>query len=201
MPDVSLPAPPFSNVTRLDDARIDRVIAPIIAFGALHYGEAITQYAHAVQCACLAREHGCAPALIAAALLHDVGQFIDDAGNAAELRSSDGRHEETGAAFLSAYFGPAVTEPARLHVAAKRYLCAIEEGYRAGLSAASELSLQVQGGPLKPDEITAFEREPFFGDAVQLRRFDDAAKRRDWTVPPLESYRALLAGLLLPAAD
>jgi phosphonate degradation associated HDIG domain protein len=185
----------------LDDTRIDQVIAPIIEFGALHYGEMATQYAHAVQCAHLAREHGCNPAMIAAALLHDVGQFIDDAGSAAERSGSDGQHEETGAAFLSAFFGPAVTEPVRLHVAAKRYLCAVEQGYRAGLSQASVLSLDLQGGPMSPREIAAFEQQPYFADAVQLRRFDDAAKRPDWAVPPLETYRALLARLLLPMAD
>jgi predicted HD phosphohydrolase len=91
-----------------------------------------------------------------------------------------------------------VTEPARLHVTAKRYLCAVESGYRAALSPASQLSLDLQGGLLDPAEIAAFEQEPFFADAVLLRRFDDAAKRPDWAVPPLEAYRPLLASLLLP---
>jgi len=189
-----------ANVPNLATARLDRVLSPILTYGALHYGEAITQYAHAVQCARLAQEHGCAPAMIAAALLHDVGQFIDDAGNKAEQDGSDGLHEATGAAFLGADFGPEVTEPVRLHVAAKRYLCAVEQGYRAGLSAASELSLQLQGGPLAGDAIGAFESEPFFTDALLLRRFDDASKRTDWAVPPLETYRPLLAALLLPTA-
>jgi len=188
------------NETTRETAALDRVLSPIFAYGALHYGEAITQYAHAVQCARLAQEHGCPPAMIAAALLHDVGQFIDNAGNKAELDGSDGQHEETGAAFLSAYFGPDVTEPLRLHVAAKRYLCAVEPGYRAELSAASQLSLQLQGGPLAGDEIAAFESEPFFADSILLRRFDDAAKRPDWAVPPLDTYRPLLAALLLPSS-
>ncbi len=182
----------------MTDARIDRALAPLIRCGAQSYGEAITQYAHAVQCAQLAREHGCGPALIAAALLHDVGQFLDDAGNAAEAEGRDGLHEETGAAFLRAFFGPEVTEPVRLHVAAKRYLCATAADYRAGLSAASELSLQLQGGPMNAAECAAFERNPFFADALLLRHFDDAGKRADWAVPPLESYRALLEGLLQP---
>lgn len=186
------------DLARFDDARIDRVLAPILAFGAQSYGEAITQYAHAVQCARLAAEQSCAPELVAAALLHDVGQFIDDAGNAAEQSGTDGLHEETGAAFLSAYFGPAVTEPVRLHVAAKRYLCAVDPAYRAGLSAASELSLRLQGGPMSPSEAEAFERDPHFDDALRLRRIDDAGKRPDWAVPPLESYRPLLSRLLRP---
>ena len=188
------------NEPTRETASLDRVLSPIFTYGAHHYGEAITQYAHAVQCARLAQEHGCTPAMIAAALLHDVGQFIDDAGNKAEQDGSDGQHEGTGAAFLGAYFGLEVTEPVRLHVAAKRYLCAVEPGYRAGLSAASELSLQLQGGPLSGGEIAAFEDEPFFADAILLRRFDDGAKRPDWAVPPLETYRPLLAALLLPTS-
>jgi phosphonate degradation associated HDIG domain protein len=179
-------------------ARIDRALAPLIRCGAQTYGEAITQYAHAVQCAQLAREHGCSPALIAAALLHDVGQFLGDAGHAAEAEGRDARHEEIGAAFLRDFFGPEVTEPVRLHVAAKRYLCATSEGYRAELSAASELSLQLQGGPMSADECAAFEIDPFAAEAVMLRRFDDAGKRPDWAVPPLESYRTMLEALLLP---
>ncbi|MBU6269370.1 MAG: phosphohydrolase, partial [Sphingomonadales bacterium] len=94
------------------------------------------------------------------------------------------------------YFGPAVTEPVRLHVAAKRYLCAIDPGYRERLSAASELSLQLQGGPFDATQTAAFERHPHFADALRLRRFDDAAKRADWAVPPLEAYRPLLRRLL-----
>lgn len=180
----------------MTEDRVDRALAPLIRCGAQTYGEAITQYAHAVQCAQLAREHGCGPAMIAAALLHDVGQFLDDAGNAAEAEGRDGQHEETGAAFLRDFFGPEVTEPVRLHVAAKRYLCASDPHYRAGLSAASELSLQVQGGPMSAAECAVFESHPFFADALLLRRIDDAGKRPGWAVPPLESYRDLLAGLL-----
>lgn len=182
----------------MSEARIDRALAPLIRCGAQTYGEAITQYAHAVQCAQLAREHGCGSAMIAAALLHDVGQFLDDAGNAAEAEGRDALHEETGAAFLRDYFGPEVTEPVRLHVAAKRYLCATREGYRGGLSAASELSLQLQGGPMSASECADFESNPFFADAVLLRQFDDAGKRQDWVVPPLETYRTLLETLLQP---
>jgi phosphonate degradation associated HDIG domain protein len=182
----------------MDNARVDHAIAPLIAQGAQQYGEAITQYAHAVQCAFLAQEQSCAPALIAAALLHDVGQMIADAGHAAQEKREDARHEETGADFLAAFFGPEVTEPVRLHVAAKRYLCAVQPDYRAALSQASELSLQLQGGVMDADEAKAFKQHPYFHQAIALRGFDDAAKRPDWAVPPLESYRPLLVQLLVP---
>lgn len=165
-------------------------------FGDAHYGEHASQRAHALQCAELARQAGCGPEMIAAALLHDVGQFMDDAGNAAEYRGIDGRHEVNGAAFLARAFPPEVTEPVRLHVDAKRYLCAAEPGYQEALSGASALSLKLQGGPMDPAEMLAFEQGPFFADAVLLRRFDDQGKRPDWVVPGLGHYRTLLESLI-----
>lgn len=183
-----------------DEARLDQLLAPFHQFGAASYGENITQYAHAVQCACLANEAGGAPELVAAALLHDIGQFIGHAGAPAEQDLVDGRHEEAGADLLTHYFAPTVTEPVRLHVAAKRYLCATEPDYRDGLSAASELSLTLQGGPMSLAELAAFEANPHFAAALQLRRFDDAGKRPNWSVPPMDSYRPLLAELLRPTA-
>ena len=164
-------------------------------FGSEHYGEAATQLDHALQCAQLAVEAACPPALVAAALLHDVGQFLDDAGNAAQQLNHDARHEETGAAWLARWFAPAVTEPVRLHVAAKRYLCAVEADYAASLSAASALSLGLQGGAMTAQECTAFASNPHFAAAVQLRRFDDTGKRPDWPVAPLATYAPLLASL------
>lgn len=166
-------------------------------FGSLRYGEDASQLQHALQTAELARRNRCSDAMIAAALLHDVGQFMDDAGNAAETLGVDARHEINGAAWLSQSFPPEVTEPVRLHVAAKRYLCAVDPAYLAGLSRASSLSLDLQGGPMSPDEVAAFEAERFFAEAVQLRRFDDMGKHPDWRVPDLTSYRPLLEAQLL----
>jgi phosphonate degradation associated HDIG domain protein len=179
---------------------IDRIFELFDRFGSLYYGEDATQLQHALQAAELARRNRCSDAMIAAALLHDVGQFLDDAGNAAEAQGVDARHETFGAAFLSAYFPREVTEPVRLHVAAKRYLCAIEPAYLAGLSRASAISLELQGGPMSADEIRAFEAGPFFADAITLRRFDDMGKHPGWRVPDLASYRPLLESLLVAAA-
>lgn len=177
---------------------IDEILHIINKFGHITYGEDITQLEHALQCGQLAREDGASDALIAAALLHDIGQFLDDAGNAAEQRGVDARHEITGAAFLARAFPEAVTEPVRLHVDAKRYLCAVRPGYREGLSKASELSLRLQGGPMTPEEVAAFRNEPHFAAAVRLRHYDDMGKQRDWQVLALETYRPLLAGLTRP---
>ncbi|MES2449284.1 MAG: HD domain-containing protein [Pseudomonadota bacterium] len=176
---------------------IDRIFELLDRFGALYYGEDATQLQHALQAAELARRNRCSDALIAAALLHDVGHFIDDAGNAAESLGVDANHEIHGSSYLNTYFPREVTEPVRLHVAAKRYLCAIDPAYLKGLSRASAISLELQGGPMTVDEIRAFEAEPFFADAVTLRRFDDMGKHPSWRVPDLASYRPLLESLLV----
>ncbi len=165
-------------------------------FGADHYGENVSQLQHALQCAQLAREHHCSDALIAACLLHDIGRMIDPAGNDAELRGEDAQHEALGARALAPLFPLEVTEPIRLHVAAKRYLCAADPAYAAGLSAASILSLGVQGGAMSAEERAAFEREPFFASALQLRRFDDWGKRTGCDPAPLDSYRPLLEAVM-----
>ena len=178
-------------------AIIDRIFGLFERFGPETYGENATQLQHALQAAELARRNGCTDALIAASLLHDIGQFLDDAGNAAEALGVDAHHEDSGASFLAPWFPPAVTEPVRLHVAAKRYLCAVQPTYLKGLSPASALSLKLQGGPMTEAEIRAFEAEPFHADAVSLRRFDDTGKQPDWRSPELASYRPLLESLLL----
>lgn len=178
-------------------AIIDQIFALFDRFGSESYGENATQLQHALQVAEQARRAGCTSALVAAALLHDIGQFIDDAGNAAEKLGIDARHEVSGARFLQGYFPAEVYEPVRLHVAAKRYLCAVDGAYLEQLSRASRLSLKYQGGPMSPEEVHAFEAEPFHADAVILRRCDDIGKQPDWSPPGLTSYRALLESLLI----
>jgi phosphonate degradation associated HDIG domain protein len=176
---------------------VDEIFTLFDRFGSDLYGEDATQLLHALQAAELARRAGCGEALIAAALLHDVGQFIDDAGNAAETLRVDARHEISGAAFLSRHFPMAVTEPVRLHVAAKRYLCRVEPAYRGALSDASRLSLELQGGAMDEAEAQVFAAEEFFADAIALRRFDDQGKQPNWYPDDLASYRPLLESLLI----
>lgn len=176
---------------------IDEIFGIFREFGSLSYGEDVSQMEHILQCGHLARKDGAPDALVAAALLHDIGQFLDDAGHAAEQRGVDARHEETGAAFLAPYFPSAVTEPVRLHVEAKRYLCAAEPGYAGRLSRASTISLSLQGGAHDASEMAAFLALPGAPDAIRLRGYDDAGKLHDQAVPDLDSYRPLLASLLL----
>jgi predicted HD phosphohydrolase len=85
-----------------------------------------------------------------------------------------------GAQLLFPVFGPAVSEPIRLHVLAKRYLVSTRETYARKLSPDSVRSLRLQGGVMTPEECAAFEAEPFFADAVRLRVWDDLGKKSGW---------------------
>jgi gamma-butyrobetaine dioxygenase len=173
------------------------VIAKLFASeGAAEYlGEPLSQAAHMLQAGALAEHAGAAPELVAAALLHDVGHFTGTRTGHDLMRGTDNWHGEQGAAWLAQWFGPRVTEPVRLHVAAKRYLCAVEPGYESRLSAASVYTLGVQGGPMRPDEIAKFEASPHADAACQVRRWDDQAKEPAAAVLPFEHFAPVLAAL------
>ena len=111
-----------------------------------------------LQTAAAAAATGAPDSLIAAALLHDIGHWLDPAAKLVELAHTDRRHEDIGASHLTSFFGPEVCEPVQLHVAARRYLCAAEPDYFARLSPASVHSLELQGGPMSHDELIAFVR-------------------------------------------
>jgi len=166
------------------------------AHGAGAYlGEPVSQQEHALQAAHLAVREQAPDALVAAALLHDIGHLLTLDETAAE-RGIDQFHEAQASAWLTGYFQRDVTEPIRLHVMAKRYLCT-EADYLRALSPASLRSLKLQGGPLTPAEAIRFQATPFYADAVRLRRWDDEAKVPGWAVPPLSGYAELLRRLAL----
>lgn len=157
--------------------------------GAALYGdEAVSQEQHALQCARMAEQEDAPPWLVVAALLHDIGHLLEADYGTGRARERDARHEVLGEDFLATWFGPEVTEPVRLHVAAKRYLCAVDAPYFDTLSPASKHSLMLQGGPMSDAEVAAFEREPFHTEAVRLRRWDDRAKDPEMTTPDLEHF-------------
>jgi phosphonate degradation associated HDIG domain protein len=157
--------------------------------------ESVSALEHALQCAQLAEWANADASLVAAALLHDVGHFIDVDPDADE---SDDVHELRAVPLLSQGFAPDVVEPVRLHVPAKRYLVAIDPDYAATLSPASVHTLMLQGGPMSFDERRAFEALPFAERAVRLRRWDDQAKTPGRPTPALAYYLSLLKELHLP---
>lgn len=176
---------------RSDTAEL--VLRPLRERGHEHYGEVVTQTAHALQTAWAARRAGAGDALVVAALLHDIGHLVDDGADHSGLPAADRSHEERGADHLARWFGPEITEPVRLHVAAKRYLCAVDDAYAADLSAASVHSLAVQGGPMTPAECAAFAALPHASAATLLRRADDDGKDPGAEAGTLDTYVTLVA--------
>jgi len=157
--------------------------------GRRNYGENISIAEHSLLTAIAAEEQGVPDTLVAACLLHDVGHFLDEPDDAYGIHS----HADLGGDWVARRFGPAIAEPVRLHVAAKRYLCARAPDYHDHLSPASQYTLTKQGGPMTDEEAARFETLHFADDAVQLRRLeDDYGKLARPEPPSLEHFRPLL---------
>jgi [1-hydroxy-2-(trimethylamino)ethyl]phosphonate dioxygenase len=182
--------------------RLDEILQLLEERGQSSYlGEPVSQLEHALQCAYLASRDGAEKKLVVAALLHDVGHLLHGEGEGVADRGGNTKHEHLGEAWLSAHFGPDVTHPIALHVAAKRYLCATDPLYLGKLSPASVQSLDLQGGAMDALEVADFEANEFADDAVRLRRWDDLAKEKGLEVPGLDHYREVLASVMRPAAE
>jgi phosphonate degradation associated HDIG domain protein len=172
---------------------IDEIFRVFREYGSEEYlGERVSMTEHMLQAAYAAERDGAPPRLVAAALLHDYGHFIHELPADAAEHGIDTQHEEVAHAFLSEHFGPEIAEPIRMHVAAKRYLCATDPSYLGELSPASVHSLGLQGGPYSADEVAEFELSPYARDAVRLRRYDDIGKVEGLETPELDHYRAVL---------
>lgn len=179
---------------------IDEVLDLFARWGDHRYDEDLTQNEHAAQTAACAVAAGADDALVAAALLHDVGHLLHldrlvpgPDGQVVVRHEEDLRHEAVGPRYLTDLFGPDVCGPIELHVVAKRYLCAVEPTYHDGLSAGSRASLVRQGGPMSAAEVAAFEADPAAEAAIALRRWDDAGKIDGLAVATVPRYRELLA--------
>ncbi|MCU1495175.1 MAG: gamma-butyrobetaine dioxygenase [Acidimicrobiaceae bacterium] len=178
-------------------SRVDEIATLFASEGAADYlGEAVSQAEHMRQTGWLAKSAGAPNALIAAALLHDVGHFQGAITGRELMEGVDNRHSESGARWLGQWFDADVTEPVRLHVAAKRYLCLTEPGYLAELSVASRYTLSVQGGPMDEIEARGFEDLSWAADALALRRWDEQAKDPEAGAPGFEAFRPLLERLM-----
>jgi phosphonate degradation associated HDIG domain protein len=155
----------------------------------IQYGnEDVTQLEHALQCAELAEQNNKSDAFITAALLHDIGHLLYEDKDPIH-EGKDGVHEDLGADYLAKYFSEEVTLPIRAHVASKRYLAAVEDGYYDQLSEASKESLKVQGGIFTKQEVEEFINKPQMKEAVEMRRYDDQAKILNKATPSVEHFR------------
>ncbi|MBN35021.1 MAG: hypothetical protein CMM46_09635 [Rhodospirillaceae bacterium] len=186
----------------LSDLTHDNVIDKIEALFAVimeqsYLGEPVTVGEHMLQCAACARRDDAPDALVAAALLHDVGYYVDPDPDNANETVAEKRHDRAAPCVLESFFPPEVTEPVRLHVDAKRYLCAIEPSYRERLSDASIHTMSLQGGIMTDEDARTFGSQPFSDDAVRLRRWDDEGKNPETVAPGFATYRAMLESLLV----
>jgi len=164
-----------------------------------YLGEDVSMAQHMLQAAALARAAGAADHLVVAALLHDIGHFTGVVSGRELMAGKENHHDDAGADWLARWFGPEVTEPVRLHVAAKRYLCAVDPGYIGALSEASLYTLTLQGGPMPDAETKAFVGSPYFSDAVALRRWDDMAKDAEASTPAFDDFAAAVSAVAATA--
>jgi phosphonate degradation associated HDIG domain protein len=166
---------------------------------AVYFGEAVTTTEHSLQAAYFAQVSGASDALIVAALLHDIGHLIEPVPDDIGDWENDAEHEVAGSRYLAMRFRPEVYEPVRLHVPAKRYLCATDPTYFSRLSSASVRTLELQGGPMSRSEVAAFGAEPHYREAVLLRQWDDQGKVVGLRAPDFDHYRTLIDKLAAPA--
>jgi len=160
-----------------------------------YLGEQVSIATHMLQTGRAARESGASAELVVAAVVHDVGHFSGAMSGRELMHGNDNHHDEVAAQWLAQWFDAGVTEPVRLHVNAKRYLCAVDPTYYDRLSEASKFTMSVQGGQMSAEEVAAFAAEPYCAAAVALRRFDDAGKDPDAPVLTLADFRAEIEAL------
>jgi phosphonate degradation associated HDIG domain protein len=178
----------------------DEVLALYGARGAgVYFGERVSMTEHGLQAAWFAHNEAAPESLVIAALLHDVGHLLEAVPDDIADWKADARHEELGARWLAQRFGPGISEPVRLHVPAKRYLCATDPHYLSQLSPASVHTLALQGGPMSAGEVQRFQNERYFREAVRVRLWDDQGKVAGLETPPLAAYVAMIDGLVRPA--
>jgi gamma-butyrobetaine dioxygenase len=169
---------------------VDELVGWLLAVGRRTYDGRATLLEHSLRTAALARLHGARESQVVAALLHDVGHPLGDVVDASVSARSG--HERLGATWLARVYPEAITEPIRLHVEAKRWLVAFEPGYAATLSMGSRAALEDQGGPMRPEERSVFEAEPYAAAALSLRRWDEEAVTYNGELPLLETFRPAL---------
>ena len=169
--------------------------------GERYSGEGVTQLEHALQCALLAEGEGADDELVTAALLHDLGHILHDLGGTPSLHGIDDVHQYRALPFLRGLFSDTVIDAIKLHVDAKRYLCAARPGYFAALSDDSKRSLGLQGGIFNEGQCEAFMAQNGADRAVRLRVWDDLAKAPGLPTPPLSHYLERARRCALGAAE
>lgn len=161
-----------------------------------YLGEPVTMAEHMLQGATIAERNGLDEEIIVGALLHDIGHFTSEFGTFSMEDTEDRFHEEAGAQVLSLYFPSVIVDCVRHHVAAKRYLCATKPDYFKRLSEASVHSLNLQGGPMSPDEVADFEKNPNLKKIIQVRYLDEAGKQANMETPDFWHFAPMVQALV-----
>jgi predicted HD phosphohydrolase len=177
----------------------DGLLEAMRGSAARSYGsESVTELAHALQCADLARAAGVEEELQLACLLHDVGRYavdqtlIVDKKHTAATRTGARGHGDVGAELIAPCVPERVAWCVRMHAEAKRYLCTVEPAYHDGLSPGSKRTLVIQGGVMTREEADRFAGHPWARDALALRRWDDQAKVVGKPTSSMEDWEPLL---------
>lgn len=178
------------------DEIVEEILAAFAACGHMDYGENISMQEHMLQAACIAEQKGEDVAVIVATLLHDYGHLVCNMPNNTFLDGVNNYHEEVGAKALEQWFGEEIVGAVRLHVDAKRYLCAATPTYMDKLSAASITTLGVQGGPMNDEEMAAFREKSGHQIALKVRVYDDMGKEPQMQRPDLVHYVPMLKSAL-----
>ncbi len=170
------------------DKIVEHILDAFAKCGHLDYGENISMEEHMLQTAFLADENDEEDKVVVAALLHDFGHLICNMPNNTFEEGDDNYHEELGAKALQDWFEDDIVEAVRLHVDAKRYLCAANPEYKDKLSEASITTMAIQGGPMNKREMLAFRRKKGHRIAIRIRAYDDCGKMPEMRRPGLNYY-------------
>jgi phosphonate degradation associated HDIG domain protein len=184
--------------------RVGEIFAMYDSLGAGQYvGEKISLLEHMSQSAQLAVRAGADAEVILAAFFHDIGHMCIKRSAENDM---DGlgtiMHEKVGADYLRRTgFPERIAILVENHVQAKRYLTARHPEYYRTLSPASKQTLALQGGPMSEAEARSFETSPHFESSIQLRKWDEQAKRIQVPIIDLNAMMALAEKVLKQASD
>jgi predicted HD phosphohydrolase len=178
----------------IDNININQFITKLFNWikdeGRTKYDESVTQLDHSIQTAMLARKYNAKSSLVVASLLHDIGHIILNENDLkVDFLHLDLNHEIVGAKWLEKVFPESVTEPIKLHVPAKRYLCTIDKNYYKKLSFSSKKSFNLQGGIMNNEEENEFLNNNYYMDALKLRKWDEKAKKKNMTMLPINDFK------------